>query len=125
MNSEARGGGSCSSDLVLELIALDDGVGARDGVAAGGPEIEGARVPLRVAVHAAEGSSAAAREPRQAHALPAAGAPARLGASRGRRGRFEIGRDRRRAGDCRGGMLEGRRGGSGGARRRACWLLLV
>ena len=36
-----------------------------------GPEVEGAHVPLRVPVHAAEGGAAAAREPRQAHALPA------------------------------------------------------
>jgi len=131
MNFDGIGGGSCSSDLVLELVALDDGVGARDGVAAGGAEVEGARVPLRVPVHAAEGGAAAAREPRQAHALPAAGAPAGLGAcSRGRRRRrrLGLGRDGGRAGDRRGGrLLEGRRGGSGGGtcRRRACRLLLL
>ena len=114
MNFDGIGG---SSDLVLELVALDDGVGARDGVAAGGAEVEGARVPLRVPVHAAEGGAAAAREPRQAHALPAAGAPAGLGAcSRGRR-RLGLGRDRR------GGRMEGRRGRNEGA--RWCWLLLL
>jgi hypothetical protein len=101
------------SDLVLELVALDDGVGARDGVAAGGPEVEGARVALRVPVHAAEGGAAPAREARQAHALPAARAPPARRRGRGvGRGR---GRDRDRdaclsGGSGGGGRLEGRRG---------------
>jgi hypothetical protein len=67
--------GLVRSDLVLELVALDDGIGARDGVAAGGPEVERARVALGVPVHAAEGGAAPACEPCQAHALPAARAP--------------------------------------------------
>jgi hypothetical protein len=85
------------SDLVLELVALDDGVGARDGVAAGGPEVERARVALRVPVHAAEGGAAPACESRQSHALPAARAPPAR--RRRRRGRG-VGRGRGRHSCC-------------------------
>lgn len=111
------------SDLVLELLALDDGVGARDGVAAGSAEVEGARVALRVPVHAAEGGAAAAREPRQAHALPAARAPARL-PRRARWGRRRWSLLRLGHGHGREARL-GSRGSGGGRRHGSSRLLLV
>lgn len=65
------------SDLVGQLLALDERVGAGYGVAAGALEVEAAGVLLRVSVRPAVGSPASACEPQQSHLLLARRAPVR------------------------------------------------